>query len=322
MINSLLEALIVIGPLLGSIAYVTIAERKIMGSMQRRVGPNRVGQLKNNGLFQIRSYHVSSITCNNDINNNNKLPPVINNYDMNIDKIKIIVENKGFSGIYIITNKKSGKKYIGSAYDLSQRFSNYLNKNYLENNSKSMYIYRAILKHDYSSFTLSILEYIDISNLSLDESKKLILEREQYYLDNIIPEYNILKVAGSILGYKHTEESIAKRTGENNHFYGKTHTEETKTKLRDINLGKSHSAETKAKIGLTRKGLPLHKNTLEKIRKKVFVYDKDNRTTLFKEFESYSEAGKFFECNVATISRNINKDKLFKDKWILSSSLL
>ena len=39
MINSLLEALIVIGPLLGSIAYVTIAERKIMGSMQRRVGP-------------------------------------------------------------------------------------------------------------------------------------------------------------------------------------------------------------------------------------------------------------------------------------------
>ena len=48
-INSLLEALIVIGPLLGSIAYVTIAERKIMGSMQRRIGPNKVGYY---GLLQ------------------------------------------------------------------------------------------------------------------------------------------------------------------------------------------------------------------------------------------------------------------------------
>lgn len=64
-INPLLEALIVIGPLLGSIAYVTIAERKIMGSMQRRIGPNRVGQQK----FK-RLYHQSS--TNN--NNNNKHP--------------------------------------------------------------------------------------------------------------------------------------------------------------------------------------------------------------------------------------------------------
>lgn len=51
MINSLLEALIVIGPLLGSIAYVTIAERKIMGSMQRRIGPNKVGQHNLISLF-------------------------------------------------------------------------------------------------------------------------------------------------------------------------------------------------------------------------------------------------------------------------------
>jgi NADH-ubiquinone oxidoreductase chain 1 len=47
MINSLLEALIVIGPLLGSIAYVTITEHKIMGSMQRRIGPNKVGYYPN-----------------------------------------------------------------------------------------------------------------------------------------------------------------------------------------------------------------------------------------------------------------------------------
>jgi len=42
-LNSLLEALVVIGPLLG--LHVTIAERKIMGSIQRRIGPNKVGLL-------------------------------------------------------------------------------------------------------------------------------------------------------------------------------------------------------------------------------------------------------------------------------------
>lgn len=65
MINSLLEALIVIGPLLGSIAYVTIAERKIMGSMQRRIGPNKVGQCHLSRFCQVNNY--------NNKNNNNTL---------------------------------------------------------------------------------------------------------------------------------------------------------------------------------------------------------------------------------------------------------
>src|SRR3954467_15609245 len=62
MINSLLEALIVIGPLLGSIAYVTIAERKAMGSMQRRVGPNKVGYY---GLLQPFSDALKLLTKEN-----------------------------------------------------------------------------------------------------------------------------------------------------------------------------------------------------------------------------------------------------------------
>ncbi len=36
------------------------------------------------------------------------------------------------------------------------------------------------------------------------------ISKEQYYLDNLKPEYNIAQVAGSTLGYKHTDESIAK----------------------------------------------------------------------------------------------------------------
>lgn len=41
----LIEILLIIIPLLVSIAYLTLAERKVMGSMQRRLGPNKVGIL-------------------------------------------------------------------------------------------------------------------------------------------------------------------------------------------------------------------------------------------------------------------------------------
>jgi NADH-quinone oxidoreductase subunit H len=48
-INIILKILVIIIPLLISVAYFTLAERKIMGSIQRRKGPNVVGYL---GLLQ------------------------------------------------------------------------------------------------------------------------------------------------------------------------------------------------------------------------------------------------------------------------------
>jgi len=40
---SILEVLIVLVPILMTVAFVTIAERKVMAAMQRRCGPNAVG---------------------------------------------------------------------------------------------------------------------------------------------------------------------------------------------------------------------------------------------------------------------------------------
>ena len=75
-------------------------------------------------------------------------------------------------------------------------------------------IYNALLKHGYSNFSLTILEYCEPENC---------LEREQYYIDLFRPEYNILQVAGSSLGYKHTKTSRAKISAANK---GKTHSPE------------------------------------------------------------------------------------------------
>ena len=43
LINTLLNGIAIIIPVLISVAYYTLAERKVMGSIQRRKGPNVVG---------------------------------------------------------------------------------------------------------------------------------------------------------------------------------------------------------------------------------------------------------------------------------------
>ena len=62
-------------------------------------------------------------------------------------------------------------------------------------------IYSALFKYGHAQFSFEILEYCD---------KEDVLKREQYYLDILNPEYNILTVAGSFVGYKHSAETIAK----------------------------------------------------------------------------------------------------------------
>ena len=104
------------------------------------------------------------------------------------------------SGIYRWIRTESGKSYVGSAIILSRRFRCYFNINFLfrEVKTNNSLIYKALLKYGYSSFKVDILEYCDKSSL---------VEREQYYLDNLLPEYNTLKVAGSLTGFKHSTSS-------------------------------------------------------------------------------------------------------------------
>lgn len=63
---SVIEGLLVIVPALLSVAFVTIAERKTMSSMQRRLGPNIVG-LKYNLICQSKRLFHSSLKYKDDI---------------------------------------------------------------------------------------------------------------------------------------------------------------------------------------------------------------------------------------------------------------
>jgi hypothetical protein len=120
------------------------------------------------------------------------------------DKFNILTGKKNKSAIYLWTQLETGKIYVGSSFNLYSRLYKYYNIPLLISN-KSI-IYKALLKYGHSKFSLTILEYIDKTGLSKDELKIKLLQREQFYIDSLEPEYNILKTAGSSLGYKHTED--------------------------------------------------------------------------------------------------------------------
>ncbi len=193
---------------------------------------------------------------NNNINMNNvNIVPVKSYHNVNIYKSLIYKENYKKSGIYCWTNLINNKSYVGSSINLSRRLSDYYSidkfkRIRIKGHSR---ISNAILKNKISNFNLDILEYCE---------SNIIIEREQHYLDLLKPKYNILKIAGSRLGFKHSEVTIKKMSiknkGNGNPMYGKTHTEETKLNMsigrKSFNnpmYGKTHTKETKLRIGMS-----------------------------------------------------------------------
>jgi group I intron endonuclease len=122
---------------------------------------------------------------------------------------------------------------------LSRRLGEYFNFNQISKGKMS--INKALLKYGYSNFQLEILEYCEPSD---------VIQREQYYIDLLGPEYNILKTAGSSFGYKHTAETLAK-------LRGRTLSEEAKANMvgprasmigdKHPMFGKTHSEEIRKK---------------------------------------------------------------------------
>ena len=144
---------------------------------------------------------------------------------------------------------------MGSGVDLAKRLGSYYNKNELNRNSRP--IKDALLKYGHKSFTLDILEYCSPTEL---------LEREQLYIDLLKPEYNILKFAYSLLGFRHSPENIEK-------FKSKIVTPEHKEILPLTHKGKVVSEETRKKLAIatTRywKNNPLSAEAIANIKAKT-----------------------------------------------------
>jgi GIY-YIG catalytic domain/NUMOD1 domain len=151
---------------------------------------------------------TESLFKKEDININTsriKIKPLIIYNDSLLDKFKALDDNIGKSVVYRWVHKNN-KSYVGSSKDLYRRLkdcyynTDFLNKKKITSDSR---IYKALLDDGYESFKLEILEYCD---------KKNLIEREQYYIDLIKPEYNIQNIAGIVLSPRGSSTTVINKT--------------------------------------------------------------------------------------------------------------
>lgn len=161
---------------------------------------------------------------------------IISYDNASLHKENIFKDNKDKAFVYRWINKLNGKEYLGSTSNGRRRLLTYFDDNSLK--LAKMPIYNAILKYGRDNFIFEIIEYCQPED---------VIQREQFYLDHFDFDYNILEKADSILGYKHTVETLAKMKGRQNAL-GYKHNPETLDKLREFTTNKNHSIENKEKM--------------------------------------------------------------------------
>lgn len=140
------------------------------------------------------------------------------------------------SGIYLIRNKINDKIYIGQSLDINNRL--YKHKYHLKNNTHTnSYLQSSFKKYGEKNFEFKKLFELDNE---LED-----VQFVQFLLDEL-----------EILAIKELK-TLIQENGFNIQYGGNSgrHNEETKKKLRDINLGKVHSEESKKKMSESRKGM-------------------------------------------------------------------
>jgi len=179
---------------------------------------------------------------------------------------------------------------------LNDRFRRYFNYSYLSSSQRgASLICRALLKYGYAGFRLEILEYCSIS---------ILLDREQFYIDKLNPEYNILKIAGSILGYKHSEASLKLMSDASK---SRNESEEVLKLKRESMLGRKLSSDHLQRMT---KNNPF----------RMPVILSNIETGENKEFTSLIQAALFLGVHMTTVKRYLVNNKPYKGYMITKAT--
>lgn len=166
-------------------------------------------------------------------------------------------------GVYSITNVVNGQRYIGStAISFAKRWGTHLKL--LKQSKNSTHLQHAWDKYGKQSFQFRILEIV--------KNSSLVVGREQYWIDNLKPQYNICQEAGfppAKLGFKHSD-----KTRKSMSIIKKGKCPSNLCVLHLSNIGKPKSDEARRHISESLKGRQAHNKgkspSLEQ-RKKISV---------------------------------------------------
>ncbi len=197
-------------------------------------------------------------------------------------------------GIYCITNKINGKKYIGQSLDIERRFRNH------KKACHNIYLRRSVEKYGLDSFLFEILEEV---------SEELLEEKERYYIDLFNTRdpskgYN-LKDAGphgelsadvkarmskSRTGLKLSEDRKQKisEAMKGNRNASVPCSDDKKKKISEANKGRKRSEETRRKM--SEKKLGKQGNAVGTIWV-VNVLTKERKRIKTSELEKYEKLG-------------------------------
>jgi len=171
------------------------------------------------------------------------------------------------AGVYLIEGPR-GRQYVGSSVRIKKRWKEH--RRQLESGCHhNQFLQRAWTKYGPGSFGFRVLLVCD---------SELAVFYEQRAIDALNPEYNCAPFAGSMLGYRHSDESRKKMSASSSsrlkgsNFKGHSHSAETKRRISERKSGVArgpHSLETREKIGAAHRGKVISPMQRERISKSL-----------------------------------------------------
>lgn len=229
---------------------------------------------------------------------------------------------KNLIGVYKIKNLITGQIYIGSSMScIASRWKSHI-RDLKKNKHHSNKLQNSWNKYGFDNFEFTIVEICEEND---------ILSKEQYFLDNMNPFYNICKVAGNCKGRVFSEESrkkmsiSAKKRGLNTYLlnqqiskakFNDLGEKECSICLKFVNIELFRKNTSKCKICFNKKR-PSRKiegrKELDILKRgtKIKVYN-DNIVYYFNSIrQSIRELGKETKLNKTHVKRVLNKQKLY-----------
>ena len=162
------------------------------------------------------------------------------------------------SGIYLITNTLNGRRYVGSAVKPKARWGQHLYR-LRRGRHINRHLQSAYDKYGEAVFVFETLE---------DGDREFLTSMEQWWMNMLRPEYNILPTSRSGRGYHHTPDAVSRISAAHK---GRTVSAETRARISEALKGKSHpgykhTAEQNARHSAAMKG---RKQTPETIAKRA-----------------------------------------------------